>query len=354
MTKPGGQFLGTAPPPPHLAIDARALEAYMTKNVAGFQGPVSIEKFRGGQSNPTYLVATPARKYALRRKPPGKLLPSAHAVDREYRVMTALHKQGFPVPRTYALCEDENVVGTPFFIMDYVEGRIFWDASLPGVEPSERRRLYEELVDVLARLHGIDYARTGLSDFGKAGNYFARQIDRWSKQYRAAETAKIEPMDRLIAWLPTAIPDDDATAIVHGDFRFDNVIIDPAAPIALAVLDWELSTLGHPLADFTYFLMVYHFPPEVRGGLAGLDLNALGIPSLAGSTARYLDRTGREDLADLDFCMAYNMFRLAAIAQGVYARALQGNASSDQAVKMGAQIAPLAALAWTYAEKAGA
>lgn len=349
-----GEFEGTTAPPAHLAFDEGALESYMAAHVEGFKGPIRVEKFKGGQSNPTYLIVTPAKKYVLRRKPPGKLLPSAHAVDREYRVMTALHREGFPAPRTWALCEDDSVVGTAFFIMDFVEGRIFWDASLPGVSPHERRQLYNELVDTLARLHLVDYARAGLSDFGKAGNYFERQIDRWSKQYKAAETARIEQMDRLIAWLPGAIPADDAVAIVHGDFRFDNVIMDRSEPTARAVLDWELSTLGHPLADFTYFLMVYHFPPQVRGGLAGTDLHALGIPTLEECAARYLTRVGRDSLADLDFCFAYNMFRLASIAQGVYARALQGNASSEAAIRMGAQIAPLAALAWHYAERAGA
>jgi aminoglycoside phosphotransferase (APT) family kinase protein len=348
------EFVGTAPPPAHLALDGSALAAWMAEHVEGFAGPLSVAKFKGGQSNPTYLIVTPAKKYVLRRKPPGKLLPSAHAVDREYRVMTALHAQSFPVPRTYALCEDESVVGTAFFVMDYVDGRIFWDASLPNVAAGERRALFYALVDTLARLHTVDYARAGLSDYGKAGNYFARQIDRWSKQYKAAETSKIEDMDRLIEFLPAAIPEDDATSIVHGDFRFDNVIMDAKEPVVRAVLDWELSTLGHPLADFTYFLMVYHFPPSVRGGLLGRDLKALGIPSQEECAERYGGATGRKDLGDLDWCLAYNMFRLASIAQGVYARALQGNASSEQAIKMGAQIAPLAALARSHAQKAGA
>ncbi|MEL7487555.1 MAG: phosphotransferase family protein, partial [Pseudomonadota bacterium] len=309
---------------------------------------------KGGQSNPTYLLTTPTRKYVLRRKPPGKLLPSAHAVEREYKVMTALHAAGFPAPKTFALCEDPDVVGTAFFIMDFVEGRIFWDSSLPDAEPEERRPLYYALVDTMAALHSVDVEKAGLSDFGKAGNYFERQIGRWSKQYKAAETDPIPEMDKLIEWLPGAIPDDDAVSIVHGDFRFDNVIMHPTEAKALAVLDWELSTLGHPLADFTYFLMAWHFPPSVRGGLAGLDLEALSIPTLDEAVARYCETTGRDGVPDLDFCLAYNMFRLAAIAQGVYARALQGNASSDKGIQMGAQIQPLAALAWSYAVKAGA
>jgi len=350
----GADFTGTAATPEHLKFDEAALAAFMTAHVEGYAGPLSVEKFRGGQSNPTYLVTTPKKKYVLRRKPPGKLLPSAHAVEREYRVMTALNGAGFPAPKTYALCEDPEVIGTAFFIMDFVEGRIFWDASLPDVAREERAPLFHALADTLADLHTIDYQKIGLGDYGRPGNYFARQIDRWSKQYKAAETEKLGAMDRLIDWLPTAIPADETTSIVHGDYRFDNTIMHPTSSRVLAVLDWELSTLGHPLADFTYFLMVWHFPPSVRGGLAGLDIRELGIPRLEDIAERYGARTGRASLEGLDFCLAYNMFRLAAIAQGVYARALQGNASSDQGVKMGAQIAPLAGLAWTYAQKAGA
>ncbi len=350
----GSEFSGVIETPNRLKFDEAALALYMTAHVEDFKGPLSVNKFKGGQSNPTYLLTTPQKKYVLRRKPPGKLLPSAHAVDREYRVMHALWPLGFPVPRTYALCEDADIIGTAFFIMDFVEGRIFWDASLPDVAPKERRALFFELVDVITRLHSIDYAAAGLADFGKAGNYFERQVDRWSKQYKAAETAKVADMDRLIAWLPQAIPAGDAVSIVHGDYRFDNVIIDPKAPKTLAVLDWELSTLGHPLADFTYFLMVWHFPPTIRGGLAGLDLKSLGIPSLDEAVSHYCEKTGRSTLADFDFCLAYNMFRLASIAQGVYARALQGNASSPEGVKLGESVAPLAAMAWSYAQKAGA
>lgn len=352
--KPGADFTGTAATPEHLKFDEKALEAYMAAHVNGFSGPVTVEKFKGGQSNPTYLVTTPNKKYVLRRKPPGKLLPSAHAIEREYKVMTALHAVGFPAPKTFALCEDPEVIGTAFFIMDFVEGRIFWDASLPEVAREARAPLFHALTDTLADLHMVDYEKVGLGDFGKPGNYFARQLDRWSKQYKAAETENLEAMNKLMEWLPTAIPKDDATSIVHGDFRFDNTIIHPTEPRVLAVLDWELSTLGHPLADFTYYLMVWHFPPSVRGGLAGLDISELGIPTLEETAARYSKRTGRDALGDLDFCLAYNMFRLASIAQGVYARALQGNASSDQGIKMGAQIRPLAELAWSYARKAGA
>lgn len=347
-------FSGVTDTPERLKFDEAALAQYMAKNVKGFKGPLDVKKFKGGQSNPTYLLTTPSKKYVLRRKPPGKLLPSAHAVDREYRIMTALGAKKFPVPKTYALCEDDTVIGTAFFIMDFVEGRIFWDASLPEVAVSERRALFFELVDVIAQLHRIDFNAAGLAEYGKAGNYFERQIDRWSKQYKAAETANLDSMNRLIAWLPSAIPADDAVTIVHGDFRFDNVIVDAKAAKVRAVLDWELSTLGHPLADFTYFLMVWHFPPTIRGGLAGLDLQALGIPTLDEAVKRYCSKTGRDSVADFDFCLAYNMFRLASIAQGVYARALQGNASSPEGVKLGESVAPLAEMAWSYAKRAGA
>ncbi|MEQ1929775.1 MAG: phosphotransferase family protein [Parvularculaceae bacterium] len=355
MSEPkAADFTGVMAAPAHLAIDEHALDAYMRGAVAGYRGPVRVEKFKGGQSNPTYLLTTPQKKYVLRRKPPGKLLPSAHAVDREYKVMTALHQIGFPAPKTHALCEDETLIGAIFFIMDYVEGRIFWDASLREAGRDERAPLYEALTDTLADLHLVDYAKIGLSDYGKPGNYFARQIDRWTKQYKAAETGQVEEMDRLAAWLPTALPKSEATSIVHGDFRFDNVIMHPSEARVLAVLDWELSTLGHPLADFTYYLMAWHFPPAVRGGLAGVDIAALGIPGLEEIAGRYARHTGLDALGQLDFCLAYNMFRLAAIVQGVYARGLQGNASSEHASGMGAQMKMLAALAWTYAKKAGA
>ena len=355
MTKnEADSFTGVGDTPDHLTFDESALARYMQDHVEGFTGPITVEKFKGGQSNPTYLISTPGKKYVLRRKPPGKLLPSAHAVDREYRVMTALGAQNFPVPKTYTLCEDDSVIGTAFFLMDFVDGRIFWDSSLPEVAKPDRAPLYKALISTLAELHNIDHKAAGLEDFGKPGNYFERQVGRWSKQYKGAETQPIEEMDRLIAWLPTALPQDDATTIVHGDFRFDNAIMHPTEPKTLAVLDWELSTLGHPLADFTYFLMVYFFPRDVRGGLAGSDLNALGIPGVDEAVQLYCEYTGRDGVADLDYCLAYNTFRLAAIVQGVYARALQGNASSPEAKKLGDQVRPLAAFAWSFALKAGA
>lgn len=347
-------FTGTGDTPDHLKFNESALHAYMHAHVEGYEGPLTVSKFKGGQSNPTYLLTTPKKKYVLRRKPPGKLLPSAHAVDREYRVITALHSQKFPVPRTYALCEDDSIIGTMFFVMDFIDGRIFWDAGLPEVAIVDRKPLYLALTDTLADLHCIDYKAAGLGDYGKPGNYFERQTGRWSKQYKAAETEKIEEMNKLMAWLPTAIPADDAISVVHGDFRFDNAIMHPTEARTVAVLDWELSTLGHPLADFTYFLMVWFFPKTVRGGLLGLDLDAIGVPTMDDVIARYCERTGRTSIPDIDFCLAYNMFRIAAIIQGVYARALQGNASSEAAKQSGAQVKPLAAMAWDFAKKAGA
>ncbi|MGF1544618.1 MAG: phosphotransferase family protein [Parvularculaceae bacterium] len=347
-------FSGVGEAPPALRLDAAALEAYLTARIDGFKGPIDVKKFKGGQSNPTYLLTTPSGRYVLRRKPPGDLLPSAHAVDREHRVMTALGAQGFPVPKTFLLCEDEAVIGSVFFIMDFVEGRIFWDASLEAEPKEARAPLHLALVDTIADLHMIDPDTAGLSDFGRRDGYFARQIARWSKQYKAAETEANADMDRLIEWLPENIPADDATSVVHGDFRLDNVIFANDGPRALAVIDWELSTLGHPLADFTYFLLAWKFPASVRGGLLGRDLEALGLPTMETAIARYCERTGRESVPDLDFCFAYNMFRIAAILQGVYARALQGNASSAEAAKTGASVAPLAAAAWGHARAAGA
>ena len=349
-------FSGTGKTPDHLKFDEGALADYLQGAIADFAGPLEVEKFKGGQSNPTYLLKTPRRNYVLRRKPPGKLLKSAHAVEREYRIMTALGNGDFPVPATYVLCEDESVIGTAFFVMDHVEGRIFWDATVPQMNKTDRTALYLAMADTIADLHAIDIEAAGLGDYGKHGEYFARQIARWSRQYKDSETDQIDAMDQLIAWLPHHIPAGDETVIVHGDFRLDNLIIHPHKPEIQAVLDWELSTLGHPLADFTYFLMTWNFPPSVRSGLAGLDLADLGIPDIAAMTARYCERSGRRDLvnseADLNFCFAYNMFRLGAIAQGVYKRGLQGNASSDQSTQIAAQIPALASLGWFYAQKA--
>ena len=272
------EFTGTAPVPPHLQIDAVKLESYLVDSLEEFAGPLTIEKFKGGQSNPTYLLTTPGRRYVLRRKPPGQLLASAHAVDREFEIISKLGLTGFPVPAAYHYCSDPEIAGTPFFVMEFLDGRIFWDATLPDVLTHDRLRYYHSLVETLAVLHGVDVARAGLQAFGKYGDYFARQIKRWSRQYRDAETRSLPAMDRLIEWLPQNVPVGDETVIVHGDFRLDNVVFHPVKPTVIGVLDWELSTLGHPLADLTYFLMTWKFPPSVRGGLAGLDLGAPRAP----------------------------------------------------------------------------
>ena len=344
-------FSGTMPVRDGHQIDSRALEAFMAANVAGFAGPVEVSEFRGGQSNPTYRLATPAADYVLRRKPPGKLLKSAHAVDREYRVITALGATGFPVPRTYALCTDERVLGTWFFIMEYVAGRIFWEPVAPELKPAERAALYDSMNDTIARLHAVDYDSLGLADFGKPGNYFARQISRWSKQYRASETEDIPAMNRLMEWLPENIPEGDETTVVHGDFRLDNMIVDPTEARIVAILDWELSTLGHPLADFSYHCMLYRLPPQLFGGLRGLDLAALGIPEEDDYVARYCRRTGRAGIGDWDYYLAFNMFRIAAISQGIMGRVVAGTAASRFAREMGAKARPLAEAGWAQVEK---
>jgi aminoglycoside phosphotransferase (APT) family kinase protein len=317
--------------------DIASLERWLKANVADYRGPLEIERFSGGQSNPTFRLTSPGGRYVLRRKPMGQLLKSAHAVDREYRVMKALHGTGFPVPRMWALCEDDSVIGSAFYVMDYVEGRIFFDPLLPGLAPAERGRIYDAMNEAAARLHRIDYAAIGLGDYGRPGNYFARQIDRWTKQYRASETAPIAAMDQLIEWLPAHIPEGDETAIVHGDMRLDNMIFDPREPRLLAIIDWELSTLGHPLGDFAYQLMSWRLDPDVFRGMAGRDLAALGIPDEPRYVEAYCRRTGRAGIAHLDYYLAYNMFRLAAILQGIAKRALDGTAAAADAVETGAR-----------------
>lgn len=348
----GGAFEGTGPVREAHRFDAGRLRDYMRAHVDGSIDRVEVEQFQGGQSNPTYLIRAGGKRYVLRRKPPGKLLPSAHAVDREYRVITALASTDVPVARTYALCQDEGVIGTAFYLMDYVEGRILWDPRLPGMTPSERAAIFDEMNRVIAALHVVDYQAVGLGDYGKQGSYFARQIDRWTKQYRASETEKIEAMDNLIAWLPQHIPAGDETRIVHGDYRIDNVIYHPTEPRILAVLDWELSTLGHPLADFAYHCMTWRFTPGQFRGLAGEDLQALGIPVEEEYVAAYCRRVGREPLpeAEWEYYLAFNMFRLAGILQGIMARALQGNASSQNALEAGRRARPLAEQAWRQVE----
>lgn len=337
-------------------FDENRLREYMEAHVDGFHGPLEVRQFKGGQSNPTYQLVTPDKKYVLRRKPPGKLLPSAHAVDREYKVMTGLGKTDFPVPRTYCLCEDESIIGTMFFIMDMVEGRILWDGTLPDCDKEERSAIYDAMNDTIARLHMADYEAIGLGEFGKPGNYFARQISRWTKQYQASETDQIDEMNRLIEWLPENIPDDEATSIVHGDYRLDNMVLHPTEPKVLAVLDWELSTLGHPLGDFTYHLMQWKLPSRDAAVTSLIDSNLeeLGIPSTDEYIEMYCRRTGRHGIGNTDFYFSYNFFRLAGILQGIVGRVRDGTASSAHAEANAAAVRPLAEAGWAYAKAAGA
>ncbi len=344
------EFAGTMPVTDKHRFETERLAAWMKDHVEGFRGPLEVEQFRGGQSNPTYRLSGGGTRYVLRRKPPGKLLPSAHAVDREYRIITALRHTDVPVARSYALCTDESIIGTAFYIMEYVEGRIFWDPTLPEVPRAGRRAVYDAMNAVIAALHKVDYLALGLADFGKPGNYFVRQIDRWTKQYRASETEKIEAMDRLIEWLPKNVPLDDETAIVHGDYRLDNMIFHPTEPRVLAVLDWELSTLGNPLGDFAYHMMTWRLGPEAYRGLGGKDLAALGIPTEDEYRALYCKRTGRASIAHWDFYTAYNMFRLAAILQGIMGRVVEGTAANLRARESGARARALAEAGWRQVE----
>lgn len=354
MSQIDEQFSGTKQVADALAFDEAALAAWMEDQITGFAGPLTVSQFKGGQSNPTYKLTTPDHAYVLRRKPPGKLLPSAHAVDREFEVMSKLGAAGFPAPRMHGLCMDRDVIGTEFYVMDFVAGRIFWDPLLPDLAKDDRAPIYDAANATLAHLHSIDHEAAGLGEYGKPGNYFQRQVGRWSKQYRAAETGTVEAMDKLIAWLPDAAPEQERTSVVHGDYRLDNMIFHPTEPRVIAVLDWELSTLGDPLADFTYQLMGWVMPPEVRNGFLGVDIEALGIPSMETYVAAYCERTGRSSIPDLNFYFAYNIFRLASIVQGVYARSLQGNASNARAQEMGKAVEPLAQAAWGFAKAAGA
>ena len=342
----------SAPPDRH-ALDLGKLAQYMREQVPGFSGTLKAELLKGGQSNPTFLLEAGGQRYVLRRKPLGKLLPSAHAVDREYRIITALRDTDVPVPRTFALCEDDSVIGSAFYIMAYVDGRVLWDPSLPGMSPRERAAVFSEMNRVIAAIHSVDYKAIGLEDYGRPGGYFERQIGRWSKQYRASETEKIEAMDRLIEWLPQHIPAGEEASIVHGDYRLDNVLFHPTEPRILAVLDWELSTLGHPLADFAYHAMAWHLRPAEFRGLLGFDLKALGIPSEDEYVREYCRRTGRGaiDPDQWDFYLAYNMFRIAAILQGIMGRVVDGTAASESAVEAGKRARPCAEAAWRQVEK---
>jgi aminoglycoside phosphotransferase (APT) family kinase protein len=349
-------FTGTKPVTDQHKFDEAALARWMTAHVEGYQGPLEVRQFKGGQSNPTYQLVTPGHRYVLRRKPPGELLPSAHAVDREYKVISALHPLGYPVARPYGLCEDPGVIGTMFYVMDNVEGRILWDGTLPGCPPAERRAIYAAKVKTFADLHNVDWRTAGLADFGKAGDYVARQTHRWTKQYQMSETQKIADMDRLIDWLPKNVPANDKTTIVHGDYRLDNMILHPAEPRVIAVLDWELATLGDPLADFTYHLMNWVMPstdPSRKGLVEIEDLTAHGIPTMQEYVAMYCQHTDRSGLLEVDYYFAYNAFRLAAICQGIVGRVRDGTAANANAAAMEARVAPLAAFAANCARKAG-
>jgi aminoglycoside phosphotransferase (APT) family kinase protein len=349
-------FSGTRDVAGALKFDAARLENYLAQRIEGFAGPLTVRQFKGGQSNPTYLLETPARAYVLRRKPPGKLLPSAHAVDREYRVICALHAQGFPVAEPLHYCADDGITGTAFYVMAFVDGRVFWEPQMPGSNATERAAIYDAMNATIARLHMFEPARIGLADFGKGENYVARQVERWSKQYRASETEKIDAMERLIEWLPKHIPPAGPTRLVHGDYRLDNLIIARAQPKVIAVLDWELSTLGDPLADFAYHLMAWHMPhSESAAGtatLVGHDLTVLGIPSMANYVDAYVARTGLDPRPHLSAYLAYNFFRIAAILQGIIGRVRDGTATSEFAPAKAEMIRPLAEKAWEFARAA--
>ena len=344
------------------AFDTDALTHWLQDHLPGFAGPLTVAMFKGGQSNPTYQLSTPAKSYVLRAKPGpvSKLLPSAHAVEREFAVMRGLHGTAVPVPTMYCLCEDESIIGRAFYIMEYMQGRVMWDPALPGMTAAERSAIFNEMNRVIAALHSVPFTERGLAGYGKPGNYFERQIGRWSKQYTASITQPIPEMDKLMQWLPSNIPplarDDSLVSIVHGDYRLDNLMFDAQQPTVIAVLDWELSTLGHPLADFSYHCMSWHIPPGDFRGIGGLDLAALGIPSEDEYIGLYCERTGLfqpEQLkAEWNFYMAYNMFRIAAILQGIAKRVEAGTASSAQAVSSAAGAKPLAKLAWQFANKA--
>jgi aminoglycoside phosphotransferase (APT) family kinase protein len=351
-------FSGTGEVKAGLGFDLARLEEFLHARVAGFAGPVTARQFKGGQSNPTYLIETPGRRYVLRRKPPGKLLPSAHAVDREFRVLAALRPQGFPVPEPLLYCDDEGVAGTAFYLMAYVDGRVFWEPHMPTATAAERTAVYDAMNATLARLHSFDPAALGLADYGKGGNYVARQIARWTEQYRASKTETSAEMERLSLWLPRNVPPQQAVRLVHGDYRLDNLIIERSAPKVAAVIDWELSTLGDPLADFTYHLMTWDLPPFEAGAgfgtLAGCDLATLGIPGRDRYVAAYAARTGFDPRPVLDLYLAYNFFRFAAIVQGIVGRAREGTAANENAAAMERAIRPLAETAWQFARRAGA
>jgi aminoglycoside phosphotransferase (APT) family kinase protein len=347
------QFTGTQPVAPHNAFDEDRLAQWMAAHVSGFRGPVSVAQFKGGQSNPTFLITAGERRYVMRRKPLGDLLPSAHAVDREFRVISALAGTDVPVARAHALCEDTGVIGAMFYVMDHVEGRILWDPTLPGMGPAERGAHYDEMNRVMAALHRVDPAAIGLVDYGRPGAYLARQVARWTRQYKAAETEPIEAADRLMDWLPRHMPAEGESRIVHGDYRLDNVIFHPTEPRIVAVLDWELSTLGDPLVDFAYHCMTWRMPAGRSRGLGETNLAELGIPTEAAYRALYMQRTGRSapvPEAEWTYYLVFNMFRLVGILQGIAKRAQLGNASNASAVETGKRARPLAEQAWALAQ----
>jgi aminoglycoside phosphotransferase (APT) family kinase protein len=342
---------GTIPVRDAHAFDVSRLAQYLEGTIPDAASGIRVQQFKGGQSNPTYLLETRAGQYVMRRKPPGMLLPSAHAVDREFRIISALHGSEVPVPKPICFCADESVVGTPFYLMEYVAGRIFWSAELTGLTPPERHAVYDEMNRVIAALHSIDPRSIGLGDFGRHEGYVARQIDRWTKQYRASETERIEAMEQLIGWLPDHVPPDEPCHIAHGDYRIENLIFDAHELRIRAVIDWELATLGHALSDFAYNCMPWRMPRELRKGLSGLDLGALGIPEESEYLRWYCERTGRASIPGFDFYIAFNLFRLASILQGVAARARAGNASSLRAAETGRLTRPVAELGWEQAQR---
>lgn len=346
------EMVGTVAVPEKDRLDEAKLIEWMEANVDGFSGPLTLTKFKGGQSNPTYRIDTPGQSYVLRRQPFGKLLPSAHAVDREYTVMAALHPTGFPVPKPYGLCDDREVLGSKFFVMSLADGRSLWDGALPNSRPDERRAIYHAMIDTIADLHLKNPDEIGLSYYGKPSDYCARQIARWSKQYKLSETEAIPEMDRLIEWLPSTIPPQHGNSIAHGDYRLDNLIFHKTEARIIAVLDWELSTLGDPIADFSYLMLNWITPPDGRAGIGGLDQDALGIPTMDEAVTRYVTRTGFP-VPPMDWYFAFNLFRLAGIIQGIKKRVIDGTASSAHAQEMSDRVLPLVQHAFEYAQKAG-
>ena len=353
MTVAPDAFTGVKPVETTHRIDEAALARWLGAQVPGFTGPLEVWQFKGGQSNPTYQLRTPQGRFVLRKKPPGRLLPSAHAVEREHRAIAALHPTGFPVARPVALCTDESVIGTVFYVMEMVEGRVVWDDLMPGVSVEHRRAVYRDKIGTLARLHRLDHRALGLEDFGRPGNYLERQVDRWSRQYRQSETGRIEAMDRLIEWLPRTIPAGGETCLVHGDYRLDNIVLHPTEPRVLAVLDWELSTLGDPIADLSYYLLNWSLPPGLRSNIGTVDPASLGIPTLDEAVAWYCAATGRAGIPELTWYFAYNTFRLGCIVQGIAGRVRDGTASSAHAVQTVARMPEIADAALRFAVAAG-